>query len=109
TIDLVLELAALDVLDGLADVEGHGPGLRVRHQPPGPEHPTGLADGCHHVRCGDGRIELDVSLQDLFHEIIAADHIGAGLLGLPSLLPCCEGGYADGLAGPVRERHRTPD
>ena len=55
----VLDLAALELLDGLADVGGDGAGLGVGHQATGAEHPAELADERHEVGRGDGDVEVE--------------------------------------------------
>ena len=108
-IGAVLELAALHVADGLADVEGHRAGLRVRHLPARAEDPSELADDTHHVRCGDGDVEVVESLLDLRGEVCRADDVSTGLFGLFGLLALCEHGDAHGLAGAVRKHQRPAE
>src|SRR5690348_548095 len=47
-VDPELDLAALDVVDGLGDVRGDGAGLRVRHQTTRTEHAAETTDLAHH-------------------------------------------------------------
>ena len=97
-VGLVLDLAALDLLHGLADVVRHRAGLRVRHEPSRTEDAPGLADRRHHVRRRDRRVEVDVARHHLLDEVLAADDVGAGLLGLGRLRSLRERGDPDRLA-----------
>src|SRR5665648_579915 len=58
----ILDLAGFHVCHSLAHVEGHGAGLRVRHQTTRAEHATQLADHTHHVGSGDGGVEIEKTL-----------------------------------------------
>src|SRR5207302_2612655 len=108
-VDAVLELPGLDVAHGLADVERHGAGLRVRHQAAGAQHPPRLPDHRHHVRGGHRRVEVDGALHDLVDQVLGADHVGAGLPGLASLVAGGERRHPDGPPRAVRERDGPPD
>src|SRR5207244_7511788 len=101
-VDPVFQLARLDVTDRLADVHGHRAGLRIRHQATRAEHPPGPADQRHEVRSGHGGVEVDVALDDLVHQVLAAYHIGTRLLRLPSLVPGGERRDANAPPRPVR-------
>jgi hypothetical protein len=59
----VLDPAALELGDGLADVHGDGAGLGVGHQAAGPEDPAERADLAHQVRGGDGHVEVEEALR----------------------------------------------
>src|ERR1019366_4583938 len=106
-LDAVLDLAALRVANGVADVERDGADLRVRHQAAGPEDATELADGAHHVGRRDDAIEVEEAFSDLGDQVVAACEIGAGLTGLALFLALGEDEDAHGLSGPVRENERT--
>ena len=99
----VLDLAALGVADGLADVERDGAGLGVRHEAARTEDAAELADRAHHVRRRDGDVEVEDALLDLLGEVVGADDVGAGLLGLARLVALGEHGDAHLLAGAVRQ------
>ncbi len=101
----VLDLAALDVGDRLGDVLGHRAGLGVRHQPARPEHAPGLADRGHHVGGRDRGVEVDLAAHHLLDELLAADHVGAGLGGLARLLADREHADPNRAAGAVGQRH----
>src|SRR5215217_5926812 len=91
----VLDLATLDVPDGPADVLSDGAALRVGHEP---ARTQGLAQGTddpHLVWGGDGHIELhEAFVPDAGGQVFGADHVRAGLLGLPRLLADGEDGDA---------------
>ena len=78
-VDAELDLAGLDFLHGLGDVERHRAGLRVRHQAARAEHLAELADGAHHVGRRDDGVEVRPAADDLLDELFAADLVGAGL------------------------------
>ena len=103
TVGAVLDLAALGVGDGLADVEGDGARLGVRHETARTEDAAELADGAHHVGRGDGDVEVEDALLDLLGEVVGADDVGAGLLRLTRLVALGEHGDAHLLAGAVRQ------
>ena len=102
-------LPALASADGLADVEGDRAGLGVRHQAAGTERPAQLADYLHHVRSGDADIEIEPAALDLLGQILAADHIGAGVAGFLVLVALGEDTDAHLLAGAVRQHGRAAD
>ena len=105
----VLELAGLGVRDGLADVEGDGARLRVRHQAAGAEHAAELADVAHLVGGRDRHVEVGEAALDLRGEIGGADDVRTGLLGFARLVALGEHGDADALAGAVREHQRAAE
>ena len=97
----VLDHAALDVANDLADVIGNRAGLRVRHEAAGAEHTTQLSDGGHHVRrCNDG-IEVEPPTLDPLAELIVADDVRAGGLCVLGLLALGEHGNSHRLTGPL--------
>ena len=103
-----LDAAALELADRLADVEGDGADLRVRHEAAGTEHAAEPADQAHHVRRGDGGVEVEpVLLRDLLDQVLGADDVGAGLLRLLGLVALGEDDHAHGLAGAVRQVDRA--
>src|SRR6266542_2553500 len=105
----VLELSGLDVGDRLAHVGGDRAGARVRHQPAGAEDAAQPADLAHHLRHRHGGVEVEETALHPLDEVAAADHVGAGLLGLTRGLALGEDGHPDRLAGAVRQRDRAPD
>ena len=78
----VLDLAALELADGLADVGGDGAGLRVRHQAAGAERAAEPADQRHEVGRGDGDVEVEHPALDLGDEVVGTDDVGARGAGL---------------------------
>ena len=63
----------------------------------------------HHVGRSDGGVEVDLAGLDLSDEVVGTDDVGAGLLGLTSLLALGEDGDADRLTGAVRQRDGAAD
>src|SRR5580693_88402 len=97
----VLDLAGLGLFDGLGDVHGDGADFRVGHLAGWPEDAPELADDGHHVGGGDGDVEVVEALLDAFGEILGADDVGAGLLGLLGLVALREHGALDVLAAAI--------
>ena len=81
-VDAELDLAGLDLADRLGDVEGHGAGLRIRHQPARSEHAAELPELAHDVGRGDDDVEVEPAVLELL-DVLDADEVGAGGLGLP--------------------------
>ncbi len=102
-VDAELDLAALDVGDGLGHVGGDGAGLRVRHEATGAEHAAEATDLAHHVRGRDHGVEVGPAAGHLVDELVATDDVGAGLTGGVGLLGVGEDQDPGGLAGAVRE------
>src|SRR5439155_17257053 len=82
----VFELAGFRVSHRLADVEGHRPRLRIRHEATRTENAAELADDAHHVRRRDCDVEVEESLFDSGSEVGRADDIGPRILCLSGLL-----------------------
>ena len=95
----VLDLAALELADGLGDVGGHRAGLGVGHEAAGTEHPAELPTMGIMVGGGDGHVEVEHAALDLGGEVVGADEVGAGLTGGSGGLAGGEHGDADVLAG----------
>ena len=85
-VDPELDLAGLGLLDGLADVEGDRARLGVGHEALGAQDPAELADAAHDVGRGDDDVEVDPAAGDLLDDVVAAEVVGPGLLGLLDLL-----------------------
>src|SRR6476469_668048 len=102
-VDAELDLAALDVRDGLGDVGGHRAGLRVRHERARAEDATEATDLDHHVGGGDDGVEVEPAAGDLLDQLVATDVVGAGLTGGLGLVGVREHQDAGGLAGAVRQ------
>ena len=103
----VLDLAGLGLLDGLGDVHRHGADLRVRHLARRAEDAAEPADDRHHVRRRDRDVEVHEAVLDARGEVLGADDVRAGLLGLLRLVALGEDGDLDFLAEPVRQRDRA--
>nr|AHE14889.1 hypothetical protein asmbl_12 [uncultured bacterium] len=102
-VDAEVDLPALDVVDGLGDVGGHGAGLRVRHQATGAEDAGDAAHLGHLVRRRDRGVEVQEAALDPLDQVVGADDVGAGGLGLGGLVTGREHDDAGGLAGAVRQ------
>ena len=102
-VDAELDLAALDVGDGLGGVHRDGAGLRVRHQATRAEHLAEPADLAHHVRRRDDGVEVEPAAGHLLEQVVGADVVGAGLTGGLGLVAVGEDEDAGGLAGAVRQ------
>lgn len=98
-LDAELNTTSLHVTDGLGDVKGDRANLGVGHQAARSEDPAEATDDTHHVRGGDGGVEVHEAFLNPLGEFVAADDIGAGLTGLTLLLALGEDGDADGLTG----------
>ena len=108
-VSAVLDAAGLELGDHLGDVHGDGAQLGVGHEATRAEDLTEAANLAHHVRGGDGGVKLDVASGDLCDEVVRADDVSTGLLGLGSLGALGEDGDADGLAGAVGQGDGTAD
>jgi len=102
------DLARLELLHRLRDVERHGAALGVRHQPARSEHATELADLTHHVRGGDDGIHVQPALLDLLDELVGTDVVGPAASASFTLSPC-QHEHPQALAGAVRQDHRAAD
>src|SRR5919107_2825410 len=98
-----LDLAALDLGDRLGDVHGHGAGLRVRHQTARTEDLAEPADLAHEVGRRDDGVEVQPAALDPLQQVVTADVVGAGRLGLLRTVAVGEDQDPGGLAGAVRE------
>src|SRR4051812_49411038 len=103
----VLDLAGLGLLDGLGDVHRHGADLRVGHLALRAEDPAELADHGHHVRRRDRDVEVREAVLDLLGQVLGADDVGPGLLGLARLVALGEDGDRHALAQAVGQRDRA--
>ena len=85
-IGAVLDLAALEVGNSLADVGGDGAGLGVRHKTTRAELTAELANLGHEIGGGDDEIEIHHSAFNLRKQIVGANEFGAcvasGLRGI---------------------------
>ena len=97
----VLDLAGLRLADRLLDVVGDGADLRVRHLALRAEDAAELADRPHHLRGRDRDVEVGPALFDFLGQVVAADEVRAGRLGVAGLLALGEDGDGDVLAQPV--------
>src|SRR3954463_3922838 len=103
----VLDLAGLGLLDGLADVHRDRADLRVRHLARRAEDAAEAADHRHHVGGRDRDVEVGPAILDARRQVLGADDVRAGLLGLARLVALREDGDLDVLAEPVRQRDRA--
>src|SRR5262249_16655457 len=60
-------------------------------------------DQRHEVGRGDAAVEIDVAALHFFHEVLGADHVGAGGLGFVGLGAACEHRHAHAAARTVRQ------
>ena len=96
-------LPALDSSTALRDVHRDRADLRVRHLALRAEDAAEAADDGHHVRRRDRDVEVGEALVlDALGEVLGADEVGAGLLGLARLVALGEDGDRDVLAEAVR-------
>src|SRR3954468_22893858 len=102
----VLEAACLRLRHGLADVLRDGPDLRVRHLAARAEDAAEAADHRHHVRRSDRDVEIVEAFLDLLGEVLGADDVSAGVLGLLGLVALGEDRDLLLLAKAVREADR---
>ena len=100
-------LPALDSSTALRDVHRDGADLRVGHLARRAEDAAEAADDRHHVRRRDRDVEVGEALLDALGEVLGADDVGAGLLGLARLVALGEDGDRDVLAEAVRQRDRA--
>src|SRR5215469_18913766 len=102
-VDAELDLAALDVGDGLADVHRHGAGLWVRHQAARAEDTAETADLTHQVGRGDDRVEIKETALDTLDQLVRANEVSASSACFLSTLAGRENQNASGLACAVRQ------
>ena len=104
----IFDLARLGLLDRPAYVGRDRPDLGVGHLALRTQDAAELAHHRHHVRSGDGDIEIAEALLDALGQVLAADEVGPGLLGLAGLVALGEGRHLDLLAQTVRQGDRAP-
>ena len=102
-IDAEFDLAALDIADGLAHIDGHGAGLGVGHQATWAEHLAERADLAHQIGGGDHGIEIGPAALDLLQHVVRTDVVGSRCTGLVGLLSIGEHQHTRGLAGAMRQ------
>ena len=102
-LDAELDRAALGALHGAGDVHRDGADARVRHQAARAQHFAEPADQAHHVGRGDAAVEVDLAAVDLLDQVLRADHVGAGGLGLVGLGSAREHADAHRASGAVRQ------
>ena len=88
-------------LYGADDIHGNRADARVRHQAARAQNLTEPADEAHHVGRRNAAIEVDRALRHLIDEILRADEIGTGGLGLLGLRPTRKHSNARGAPGAV--------
>src|SRR5207302_2830208 len=104
-VDPELHAPALDVAHRLGDVEGHRPGFGIGHHAARTKDLSQPPDHAHHVRSGEGDVEVDLSALHLLDQLLAADEIGPGVERLAHLLPLSEHRDPAHLAGAVGKHH----
>ena len=81
-VQTILDLTGLNLLDGSADIGGHGTGLGGGHQTLGAQDLTQTADDTHHVGGSDDHVELEpVLLSGLLDQIHAVYYERGGYHG----------------------------
>ncbi len=99
----VLNLTRLDLLDGLRHIEGHGAYFWIGHETLRPEDSTQATYLPHDVRSGDGYVKIDPAfILNFGDQVLGADKVCPGLLGLSSLISLGEHDDPDRLAGTMR-------
>src|SRR5579875_384084 len=107
-VDAIVDLARLHLGDRLADVEGHGADLGIRHQAARSENLTEAADLSHHVGRCDDAVEIEPALLlDLLDQVFAADEVRAGVARFLFLLALGEHQDPRHLAGAIGEHYRA--
>ena len=106
-VDAEVDLAALNVFDGLRRVRRDRARLRVRHQATGAQHLTEATDLAHELRHGDGRVEVGPAVGDALDELGAADLIRPGGDGGLSRVAVREDDDLGGLTRAVRQHDRA--
>ncbi len=91
------------------DVHRHRADLGIRHQVARPEDLAQPADDRHHVGRRDAAVELDLAALDRLHQVLGADDVGPGLLGLLGLGAAGEDRHAHRLAGAVGQADHAAD
>src|SRR3954454_4331734 len=105
-IGAVLEATRLRLRDGLGHVLRDGSDLRVRHLAARAEDAAEAADHRHHVRRRDRDVEVVEAFLDLLGQVLGADDVSAGVLGLLGLVALREDRDLLLLAKAVREADR---
>ena len=95
------DLAALDFLDCLRDVWGHGAGLRVRHQTTWAEDAGNAANLGHLVWGCDRCVEVGPAALDLLDQVCGANEVGACFFSGGGVRAFGEHDDADVLTGAV--------
>src|SRR5262249_49322308 len=95
--------AALGALDRVGHVHGDRADLRVWHHAARAQHFAEPADQRHEVGRGDAAVEIDVAALHFFHEVLGADHVGAGGFGFVGLGAAREHRHAHAAARTVRQ------
>ena len=81
-----------------------GAGLGVRHQAARTEHTAQFTDLAHHIRRGDGDIEIEPAALDLGQGLIViGDGISTGIAGIGGAITLGEDQHAHGLAQTMRQ------
>src|SRR3954454_16235485 len=100
----VLDLAGLGLLHGLGDIHRHRADARVGHLALRAEDAAEAADDRHQVGRRDGDVEVGEAALDALGEVLGADDVRAGVLGLLGLVALGEDGDRHVAAQAVRQR-----
>src|SRR3954453_3201895 len=100
----VLDLAGLGLLHGLGDIHRHRADARVGHLALRAEDAAEPADDRHQVGRRDGDVEVGEALLDALGEVLGADDVRAGVLGLLGLVALGEHCDRHVAAQAVRQR-----
>ena len=104
-----LDLAALDLGDGLGHVGGDRPGLGVGHQAAGAEHPAEPSHLAHQVGRGYHGVEVEEAALNPLDQVVGTNVVGTRGLRLGGAVTGREHEHPGGLPGPVRQVDRAPD
>ena len=97
-----LDATGLDLADGAGDIHGDRADLRVGHEVARSEDAAEATDQTHHVRGGDGAVEVEpVLLENAVDQVLGAHEVGAGVAGLGGPVTLGEHDDAQGFAGTV--------
>ena len=85
TVDTVFYLTSLNVFNSLGSVHSNSTSLRVWHQALRPKHTTQTTNLSHHHWSSDDNVEVQVTVLNLFYQVICADFVSTGSLSCFSL------------------------
>ncbi len=103
----VTNLPRLGVFYSRLDVRGHRAHLRVGHQSARAENLAQLSDDAHGIRGRNDDIEVQLALLHGLSEVLEANDICPGVLGLFGVVTLGKHGDTNRLARAVRQYRRT--